>query len=272
MKFWKKAFFISCILLIGFAAGYADKTVPWQVLINGQPSSLNVHVLKTGKGRSVRLFVSLEDLAKLPGWNVLINLGLKQVSITTPSEKPEPETLTQSRPLSTSSQPSQSNPGASPVIAEKTHHSGPPDNVRLTVQAALNSIQTVESDLKQGDSYSRIQKDMKLTNGVVEQAINLLWKDPQTRILQADLQVTMENLHSQVQLRSVEKLAQNGLLPWTQPVAQNLLLRYPDFRPCHETNGKTDGLNVSCAKEIFKDLISGDIHTIHRDLNEYEYR
>ncbi len=273
MKFGKKVFLISLIFMVGFAVGYARKVNSWQILINGNQTNLPVHVLKTGEGHSVRLFVSLEDLARLPGWNVLINLGSKQVSISTPVSESVSEKSSQTLSgLYQKTRHSSSFNTSSPVLEEKPDHSGPPDNVRLTVQAAVNAIQNVESELKEGDSYSRIEKNMKQTSGVVEQAVNLLWKNPQTRVLQADLQVAIENLHSQVELRSVEDLSQNGILPWTQPVARKLLLRYPDFRPCHETNGKSDGLSVSCAKEIFKDLISGDIHTIHRDLNEYEYR
>lgn len=250
------------IFLMGWAAGFAAGP-RWEIEVNGRSSDLPIHIIKN------MFFINLEDLARLPGWNVQVDLGSRKVSIETPAGLAR---IRRHEAAAANNQENHETTATPPVnqnIESSNTGNGPPDNVRMTVQAALGSLDDLQKSLADGSTAETVQKKLDDTSGIVRQAISLLWSLPKTRTLQADLEVALEDLQSQVSLFLAHDQAQDGVLPWTHPTAQNLFLKYPDLRPCHVTKGKTEGLDEACGKNMLSELEDEDVQDVQRDLNSY---
>src|SRR5437016_216497 len=66
---------IAATLAAGWILGFAQGS--WRMVINGQDSAIPVHIIKN------MYFVSLSDLAKVPGWRVSVDLSSRKVSLMT---------------------------------------------------------------------------------------------------------------------------------------------------------------------------------------------
>jgi hypothetical protein len=246
------------IFCLGWILGFASPS-PWEVVVNGKSTNLPIRVIHN------MLFVSLEDLAQLPGWKVDINLTSRKVSITTPSVF-APTSMPSSAPKTVSASKTSA---VQPPLSTKTKRTFQiPERVRVTVQTALLALNDMETAIYGNLPPEVVQKKMDDTKSIVEQAINSLWRLPKTRILQADLQVALEDLEAQFSLYTAQSQAENNILPWTHPTAQSLLLKYPELRPCHVSKEKTDGLDIGCASNTLTVLEKQDIQDIKSDLNQ----
>lgn len=256
---------VIAVSITAFAFGLSKLKESWKMVVNGQNVSIPVHVMQNG------YFVALNDLAKLPGWKVTVDLSSREVDVNTPGkiEAAKSETPVKEKPAAV--KPTARLQGAPKVAAEiKTSQpSGPPSDVGMTVQAAVAALSDLKTAIDSNANFDLIKSKRDGTSQTMQQAQNLLWTLPRTRTLQADLQVGFEDLDSQVTLLSASGQTQNGILPWTHPTAQNLLLKYPDLRPCHVTKDKTDGLDVDCARKIMSASTGDDFSDIERDLAQY---
>lgn len=272
--------FTVSIFLAGWAFGFSSDPGSWRLNINGQLSPIPVHVIKN------MYFVSLADLAKLPGWKVTVDLGGRNISVKIPgsvsmkqmnglSSGSPSEKKILSSPENKSSPQEQSKglmPGekTSTGVEISNEGSGPPNNVRMTVHAALSTLDELREALRENAASEVLKQKRDRAVGIVQQANNLLWSLPRTRTLQADIQVALEGLQSQVNLALAMDQVKDGLLPWTHPVPQNLLLKYPDLHPCHKIKEKVDGLDVTCARKMMTDLSKEDFNDVERDLDQYK--
>ncbi len=269
-------FIFGFVFVAGWGFGLTQSSSPWQLIVNGRPSNLHIHIIKN------MYFISLSDLAQLPGWKVSIDLSSRKVSLRSPAgamteQANNQEAVNQpSTASSTPTSPDSSMSEASTKLGPDTTsgegngtNSGPPNNVRLTVQAALSSIDELRKALADDLPPDVIKQKRDSTAGIVQQAENLLWSLPRTRTLQADLQVAVEDLQSQINVVLALDQVKDGLLPWTHPVAQGVLMKYPDLRPCHVQKGKADGLDVACARKVLTDLSKEDFNDVQRDLDQY---
>lgn len=260
-------------LVLGVVLGIAfalPKNVGWKLLVNGGTSAVPIHVIKN------MYFVSLSDLAKLPGWNVTVDLGARRISLRTPNASGEASAQDASetaKESSISGTVTTGSPAAKPPADSQVEaageHGGPPNNVRMMVKAALSSLDELRSAISDGLKGDALKARRDATAGIVQQAENLLWSLPRTRTLQADLQVALEDLQSQVNLMLALDQAKDGLLPWTHPTAQNLLMKYPDLHPCRMTKNGVDGLDVNCFRKMMNDVTNEDFNDVERDLDQY---
>lgn len=269
-----KARFLVLLLTVTFLGGWAFglSSIPnsWRININGKPSSIPVHVLKD------MYLVSLADFAKLPGWKVTVDLGTRNISLMIPTlaaSKPAAGVPVQSKSQPTLHAEIRAAHSPSQVVDSGIEaggdNAGPPNNVRMTVKAALSSLDELRKALADGDGPDALKQRRQSTAGIVQQAENLLWSLPRTRTLQADLQVALEDLQSQVNLVLALDQTKDGLLPWTHPAAQSLLLKYPDLHPCRIQKGSNDGLDVACSRKMMNDLSKEDFNDVERDLDQY---
>jgi len=279
MIFSSKKFILASAMLLclvaGWAFGFAQGS-SWHMTVNGDQTAIPVRIIKN------MYFVALSDLAKVPGWNVTVDLSTRSIQLVTTGNRitnstdssvmrltgtaTTPPTHTMATTPSTS--PS-STDGTPAIEVGNDNNSGPPDNVRMTVQAAITSLEELRKALADNVPADALKTKRDSTAGIVQQAQNLLWSLPRTRTLQADIQVALEDLQSQINLALAQPQATNGILPWTHPVTQTVLLKYPDLRPCHQVKGKADGLDVVCARKMMADLSNEDFNDVQRDLEQY---
>lgn len=275
LKTIKARFFIgiagAVIFMTGLGFGIANAP-RWSLFVNGVRSKLPIHVMNNA------YYVALSDLSQLPGWKVTIDLSGKKAWLRTPtvagSTKAAPKAASSEALASqTSDAPSAAvmdQSASSAGLEESSATAGPPNNVRLTVQAALSSLMDLNQTLQDSSvSADAVKQKNQTTQNMVKQAQNLLWNLPRTRTLQADLQVALEDLQSQISLALASSQAKNGILPWLYPTSETLLAKYTDLHPCRITQDKTDGLDISCAKKVLSDISREDFNDVQRDLDQY---
>lgn len=270
IRFLRRGLFwggVMAVFSMGWLLGRALAGSGWTLVVNGRPSPLPVRVFNN------TYFIALADLARLPGWRVTVDLGARRISMTTlPTQQP-PAKQTASRdnvkhpPENREKMPVATNLEVKANTGALT--SGPPNNVRMTVQAALASMEDLRKLLADSTDPEPLKQKRDETLGIVQQAQNLLWSLPRTNTLRTDIQVALDDLQSQINLILATDQSQGGVLPWTHPTTQGLLLKYPDLHPCHITKGR-DGLDVGCARKMLSDLFAEDYADIQRDLNQYQ--
>lgn len=263
------------IFALGWGFAMAKGPALWALFINGQRSKVPIHLLNN------TYYVALTDLAQVPGWKATIDLTAKKVWLRTtganmtanPPVKPAASNANATSQTAASgsvdtvasvSADSQGN-----AIEETSANAGPPNNVRLTVEAALASLNELNQAFQNNLPVDDLKQKNQTTQNMVKQAENLLWNLPRTRTLQADLQVATEDLQSQLSLATAGPQAQNGILPWLHPTAEAILMKYPDLHPCRITQGKVDGVDMGCAKKMLSDVTREDFNDIQRDLEQY---
>lgn len=252
------------IAVTGFAFGVSKLKQTWKMIVNGRRVPITVHVLNNG------YYVSLNDLAGLPGWKVSVDLSTRAVTVDTPGkiEAKKSVPAPKWKPVELHSAIPQEVPKVAAEI-KSGRPAGPPSDVRMTAQAAVAALTDLQSALNSNEDIEVLKRKRDATSQTMEQAQNLLWTLPRTKTLQADLQVGFEDLDSQVTLFLASGQAQNGILPWTHPTAQNLIFKYPDLRPCRVTKDKIDGLDMDCAKKAMYEASVDDFSDIERDLGDY---
>lgn len=280
----KRAVFIllfPVIFCLGFALGAAKGPSSWSVLVNGKPVNLHLYLIKNS------FFVTLNDLAELPGWKILMDLGARKISLTTPSAlapAAQKAGLVKKSTEENVLAPVKSKSKASPKVSTQNPHNlsesskaielkggnqGPPNNVRMTVGAALSALDELRQSLENDLPVETVKEKREKTIGIVEQAQNLLSSLPRTNTLQADIQMVSDDLQSAINLTVAASQVKQKILPWTHPASQALFLKYPDLRSCHISEGSTEGLDIACSRKVLFDITREDFDDVRRSLDEY---